>query len=142
MAETGPLGGFSLKKRPKMCRPGSHAVAVVLPAYATTSQDVAELRQTLTALAKQTRAPDVVLVVPGRRIDLSTKRARCRSCRMAVDLTLDGIGRDRTIILSQSKVDDGSPTDLEAATNCWPNDGLALAAWILGLLLGASKIKV
>lgn len=63
----------------------SHAVAVLLPAFARTAQDVAELRATLAALAQQTREPDVVLVV-----------------------------------------DDGSLADLEAATEAWPNDGLAL----------------
>ncbi|CAK9059172.1 Hypothetical protein SCF082_LOCUS31401 [Durusdinium trenchii] len=43
--------------------PGSHAAAVVLPVYTRTQQDVKELRATLTALSKQTRVPDVVLLV-------------------------------------------------------------------------------
>lgn len=67
---------------------GRYATAVVLPCYARGRQDVVELRRTLEALGKQTRKPDVLLLV-----------------------------------------DDGSPEELEPATNAWPSDGLALVAW-------------
>ena len=42
---------------------GRYATAVVLPCYARGRQDVVELRRTLEALGKQTRKPDVLLLV-------------------------------------------------------------------------------
>ena len=42
-----------------------------------------------------------------------------------------------------TEVDDGSLADLEAATEAWPNDGLALAAWqgpLLGLVGCVSQL--